>query len=213
MNAIISGRTLSRLPLYLSYLKSLEERPETITAAFIAKELGLNHVLVRKDLAFVGQGGRPRTGYITEDLIEDIERFMGYKEISKAVIVGSGKLSAGLLEYDGFREYGVEIVASFSNRRSECQNCGCIQVYPLEKMQELCGRLHVQIGIVAVPADEAQKAADVLAKSGIRVIWNLTPAHLSVPDWVLVQNDSIGASLAFLSKCLLPQKGRYAAVN
>lgn len=203
MSAAISKRTLTRLPLYLSYLKSLSDRPEKISAAAIAKELGLNDVLVRKDLAFVGPGGRPRTGYITEDLIADIEQFMGYKDINSAVIIGAGKLSAALLEYDGFIEYGLEIVAAFSSKRSECWNCVGKPFFPLERLNEICKRLNVHIGIIAVPAGEAQAAADTLVNCDIKAIWNLTSVHLNVPDTVLVENENMGASLALLSKHLL----------
>ena len=203
MRATISKRTLTRLPLYLSYLKSLADRPEKISAAVISRNLGLNHVLVRKDLAFVGPGGRPRTGYITEELIADIEQFMGYKDIHSAVIVGAGKMSAALLEYDGFMEYGLEIVSAFSMDESECFNCGGKQFLPLERLHEICCRLNVRIGIIAVPADKAQSAADYLVNSKINAIWNLTPAHLNVPDTVLVQNENMGASLALLSKHLI----------
>ncbi len=203
MSATISKRTLTRLPLYLSYLKSLSDRPEQISAAAIAKELGLSHVLVRKDLAYVGPGGRPRTGYITDELISDIERFMGYKELSSAVIIGAGKLSAALLEYDGFIEYGLEIAAAFGGGRSECLSCSGKPFFPLERLNEICSRLNVHIGIIAVPAGEAQKAADLLVESGIQAIWNLTPAHINVPDTVLVENENMGASLALLSKHLL----------
>ncbi len=210
----VSGRTLGRLPLYLSYLKSLSERPETISAAIIARQLNLNHVLVRKDLAYVGQGGRPRTGYVTEELIADIERFMGYRETSRAVVVGAGKMSEALMEYEGFSEYGLEIVALFSNRKNELQTCGCIRAFPVEKLGEICRRMHVQIGIVAVPAAEAQAAADLLADGGVRAIWNLSPAHLNVPDWVLVENENMGASLAMLSKRLCQKsKGGHQAGN
>ncbi|MEI6101207.1 MAG: redox-sensing transcriptional repressor Rex [Eubacteriales bacterium] len=201
MNGLISKRTLTRLPVYLSYLKSMNDRPVKISAAAISKELQLNHVLVRKDLAAVGQGGRPRTGYITENLIGDIERFMGYKEIKSAVIVGAGKLGTALLDYEGFSEYGIEIVAAFDMHATAEGKTGK-PVYPMNRLQEICSNLSVHIAVVTVPAEEAQPVADILVDCGISAIWNFAPVHLNVPETVLVQNENMGASLALLSKYL-----------
>ena len=74
----VSKQTLERLPLYLNYLKSLpKDEVPNISATVIAEKLGLNDVQVRKDLAMISSGGRPKIGYITADLTADIERFLG----------------------------------------------------------------------------------------------------------------------------------------
>ena len=87
----VSKQTLERLPAYLNYLKSLpEEEAPNISATIIAEELGLNDVQVRKDLAMISSGGRPKVGYITAGLIQDIEQFLGYGNADRAVIVGAG---------------------------------------------------------------------------------------------------------------------------
>ena len=69
----VSLQTIQRLPLYLSYLKSLPEKQVNVSATVIAAALGLNDVQVRKDLAMISGGGRPKVGYITESLMLDIE--------------------------------------------------------------------------------------------------------------------------------------------
>lgn len=110
----VSKQTLERLPAYLNYLKSLpEEEAPNISATIIAEELGLNDVQVRKDLAMISSGGRPKVGYITAGLIQDIEQFLGYGNADRAVIVGAGHLGQALLCYHGFSEYGLEVVAAF----------------------------------------------------------------------------------------------------
>ncbi|MGE4484714.1 MAG: winged-helix domain-containing protein [Oscillospiraceae bacterium] len=76
--APVPMRTVRRLPLYLKYLKSLPDYgPSNISATAMAKALNLNDVLVRKDLASVSSGGRPKTGYVIMNLISDIEQFLG----------------------------------------------------------------------------------------------------------------------------------------
>jgi len=58
----VSKRTLSRLPVYLEYLKTLPQQQKQISATTIAKSLGLGEVQVRKDLAKISDTGRRRTG-------------------------------------------------------------------------------------------------------------------------------------------------------
>ena len=72
----ISRTLLKRLPMYLDHLKSLPEEDGNISATSIARELGLGHVLVRKDLAKVSIEGRCRTGRSRKRLIQDIEGYL-----------------------------------------------------------------------------------------------------------------------------------------
>jgi len=190
-----------RLPSYLSYLKSLPEGDnEYVSATTVAMALGLNDVQVRKDLACVSKKGRPKLGYVTEELIKDIESFLGYDDLNDAIIVGAGRLGGALMSYDGFKEYGLNIVAAFDVDESKVgtEICGK-KVLPMDKMAELCERMKIRIGIITVPAHAAQMVCDMLVKSGIYAIWNFAPTHLKVPDNILVQQENMAASLAVLS--------------
>ena len=201
----ISKQTLNRMPAYLLYLQSLDQNDsQSVSATNIANELSLNEVQVRKDLAAVSRsGGRPRTGFVIKDLIEDIKSFLGYDDINNAVIVGAGKLGQALLSYQGFAEYGLNIIAAFDVNQSLIgQKFDQISIFPVEKMPEICRLLKIQIGIITVPAVHAQDACDRLIESGIHAIWNFAPILLSVPQDILVQNENMAISLAILSKHL-----------
>ena len=88
----ISKFMLKRLPVYLSYLKSLPaDQFVHISATTLANALGMGQVQVRKDLAMVSDGGRPKIGYLREGLIDDIEQFLGYDSTTGAVLIGAGK--------------------------------------------------------------------------------------------------------------------------
>ena len=88
----VSKSVLKRLPIYLSYLKSIPEpMPENISATTLAAALGMGEVQVRKDLAIVSNGGRPKIGYCRERLIDDIEQFLGYDNTTVAVLIGAGR--------------------------------------------------------------------------------------------------------------------------
>jgi len=69
----ISKTLLKRLPVYLEHLKSLPGEDGNISATTIARDLGMGHVLVRKDLAKISVEGRRRTGRSRKQLIQDIE--------------------------------------------------------------------------------------------------------------------------------------------
>ena len=197
----VSKQTLRRLPLYLSFLKNEQKKNiVNISSVTIAEAMRLNDVQVRKDLAAVSTGGKPKIGYFIDTLISEIEYFLGYDATDYAVLIGAGKLGGALMGYKGFQEYGLEIVAAFdSNENVVGGQIGKKPIYPLEKLPEICKEKDVKIGIITVPEDAAQKACDLLIESGILAIWNFSSVHLAVPEHILVQDENMAYSLAVLS--------------
>ena len=204
MEKEISRATLKRLPTYLSYLKALpSEASANISATALAAGLHMGEVQVRKDLALVSDGGRPKIGYNREHLIADIESFLGYGNSNDAVLIGAGKLGRALLGYGGFAEYGLNIVAAFdANDTLIGTTNGGKPIMHLSRLGEVCQRYKIKIGIITVPAEYAQGVCDLLIENGILAIWNFAPKHLNVPDGILVQNENMAASLALLCKHL-----------
>ena len=205
MTPNISKHTLQRLPMYLSYFQGLpEDAPKNISATTIAEALQLNDVQVRKDLASVSSSGKPKVGYNVKDLIAELEAFLGYNDIDNAVIVGAGSLGKALLNYSGFKAYGLNIIAAFDLCEEPTEFQGKT-VFPIAQLGSFCRKVNVHIGIITVPASSAQEICDLLVESGIRAIWNFAPVHLVVPDGILVQNENMASSLALLSNHLREQ--------
>ena len=205
MTPNISKHTLQRLPMYLSYIQGLpEDAPKNISATTIAEALQLNDVQVRKDLASVSSSGKPKVGYNVKDLIAELEAFLGYNDIDNAVIVGAGSLGKALLNYSGFKAYGLNIIAAFDLCEEPTEFQGKT-VFPIAQLGSFCRKVNVHIGIITVPASSAQEICDLLVESGIRAIWNFAPVHLVVPDGILVQNENMASSLALLSNHLREQ--------
>ena len=204
MISAVSRQTISRLPVYLGYLRSLEGSLPTISATAIAEALSLNDVQVRKDLASVSSSGKPKVGYNVKDLIAELEAFLGYNDIDNAVIVGAGSLGKALLNYSGFKAYGLNIIAAFDLCEEPTEFQGKT-VFPIAQLGSFCRKVNVHIGIITVPASSAQEICDLLVESGIRAIWNFAPVHLVVPDGILVQNENMASSLALLSNHLREQ--------
>ena len=202
----ISKSVLKRLPGYLAYLKNMPENaPLHISATALANALGMGEVQVRKDLAMVSDGGRPKIGYLRESLIDDIEQFLGYDNTTDAVLIGAGKLGQALMAYKGFDEYGLNILAAFDIAPKMDMTEEGKPIYSMDQLSHFLRTNKVLMGIVTVPAEHAQEAADHLIAGGIKAIWNFAPTHLEVPEGILVQTENMATSLAVLSVHLQAQ--------
>ena len=194
----IPKATLGRLPQYLEYLKSLPEIRRTISATAIAKALSLGDVQVRKDLAVVSGAGKPKIGYETDKLITDIESHLGCERLTNAVLVGAGKLGRALLDYDGFEDFGVKIIAGFDCNETVLTK-GTKDILPIRDIEVYCREHDVKLGIITVGQGSAQDVCDKLVESGIKAIWNFAPVTLKVPNGVLLKQENLALSLAYLN--------------
>ena len=198
---ILSKQALKRLPVYMSYLKSVDtQQVEYISSSTVAEALDMNDVQVRKDLAAVCKtAGIPKKGFVVRDLIGGISDFLGYSQGNDAILIGAGNLGMALMSYRGFDNYGINIVAAFDSRPEVIDNK---KVFDISRLDEICKKLNVKIGIITVPDTAAQKVCDLLVKSGILAIWNFAPTHIKAPEEILVQNENMASSLALLSNHL-----------
>lgn len=197
----ISKAMLKRLSLYLVELKQLDsDSSPYISASAIAERLGLNEVQVRKDLASVSSGGKPKLGFSVRELISSIESKLGCNDINNAVIVGAGKLGQALMKYEGFIQYGLNIVAAFDidPKIISPEN----KIYPMKDLKEMCRQMNIHIGIITVPGQYAQEVCNMLTEDGVIAILNFAPVTLSVPSGTLLQNENMALSLAVLSNSL-----------
>ena len=194
----ISVLSLQRLPKYLRVLKKLQENDvEYISSTYIANELKLNSIQVRKDLAYVSSNdGKARIGFKVSELIDDIENFLDLNNIKDAIVVGAGSLGHALMNYKGF-ENNINIIMAFDNDHRKCDNK---KVFHIDKLENLIKRMNIHIAIMTLPKENAQEVCDRLVKSGIRGIWNFSPVTLKVPETVKVRNEDLSSSLAVLLK-------------
>ncbi len=200
--ASVAKATLSRLPMYLQYLKALPcESNPTISATTIAKALELGEVQVRKDLGSISGDGKPKIGYVTSELIDKLESFLGLNDRSNVVIVGAGTLGKGLLNYNGFSNYGLDIVAAFDSDNKKVGKFDNEKIiYPMDQFESFCKEVNVRIGIITVPERSAQEVCDRMVQCGIKAIWNFAPCSLTVPKDILLQQENLAHSLAYLNE-------------
>ncbi len=202
----ISKSVLKRLPGYLAYLKTGSNNGSIyISATALANALGMGEVQVRKDLAMVSNGGRPKIGYLRDRLIDDIEQFLGYDNTTDAVLIGAGKLGQALCGYSGFEAYGLNILAAFDENPTASHTQEGKPIYPMSELQNFCKANKVLMGIITVPAQNAQEVCDQLIACGIKAVWSFAASHLEVPKGILVQYENMATSLAVLSMHLQAQ--------
>ena len=199
----ISKATLGRLPSYLEFLRNLPpDKVPSISATAIAKHLGLGEVQVRKDLAAVSGAGKPKLGYVTAELVEKLEDFLGCNQLTSAVLVGAGKLGRALLQYDEFEKYGVKISAAFDSNERAISLGSKTEILPINQFEYFCKTQNIKLGIITVGEGSAQAVCDQMVKSGITAIWNFAPCKLNVPASILLQNENLALSLAHLNNQL-----------
>ena len=199
----ITKATLGRLPHYLQFLRELSvDDVPYISATVIAKKLSLGEVQVRKDLSAVSGEGKPKVGYKTVDLIKTLEAHLGQGDMTNAVLVGAGKLGKALLEFDDFEDYGVKIIAAFDCNETAIRYNRSIEILPMNDFDEYCKQNNVRIGIITVGEGSAQNVCDQMIESGITAIWNFAPCNLDVPDGILLKQERLALSLAYLNNKL-----------
>ena len=202
---VVPKSTLSRLPLYYSHIYKLQQEGEKhVSAAAIAQSLNLNPVLVRKDLSGVSSvEGKPRAGFEIDTLLKDLSEFLGYNKVDEAILVGVGSLGRLILTNKEFSSMGLDITVGFDKDPNLVGlQIGSKYILPMEKMESYIKRTGVKIGIITVPADQAQSVCDQRVECGILAIWNFAFTLLNVPKGILVKNENLPSSLAVLSQQL-----------
>lgn len=175
---------VSRLSLYLRELQHLvREGRATVSSSQLGKRLGVTDAQVRKDLAYFGHFGHPGIGYRCDELIAEIRRILGTDRQWIVTMVGVGNMGRALLRYKGFAAQGFRIVAAFDvDPRIVGSKIEGIPVFDLQQLAEIVRQQHVQLGMITVPATQAQQVANQLVAAGIAGIVNFAPVALSLPE-------------------------------
>ncbi len=196
-----SRASVGRLSLYLRRLEDLErESAATVSSVQLGDAVGVTDAQVRKDLAHIGSLGQPGIGYPIPDLITAIRRGLGLDREWAVAVVGIGNLSRALLRYRGFPQRGFRIVALFDTDASKIgQTLDGLPIHSLEELPEILAKCKAELGLVAVPAEAAQKVADALVAAGIRGLLNFAPAVLRLPPHVSLVSVDLTVQLEQLA--------------
>src|SRR5581483_7564453 len=179
----IPSVVIDRLPLYARVLDNLEQEGQTVVSS---QELGIRlnvtPAQIRKDLSYFGRFGKQGRGYNVSRLLEELRRILGLDHQWRMALVGVGRLGRAILGYEGFMPQGFKLVAAFdSDEATIGQELGEIRIDDVANLETVLEEQPVDIGIVAVTAEEAQSVIDALVGCGIRSILNFAPIAAHVP--------------------------------
>ncbi len=162
----------------------------------LARLAGVTAAQVRRDIMAVGYSGSPSKGYDVEELMESIGRFLDGPEDEKVALVGVGNLGRAIMAYFGGRRPNLSIGAAFDidpeKARRVIHGCRC---YSMADLEDVVAKEGIRVGVITVPAVEAQAVCDRLVRAGVYGILNFAPVALRVPDGVFVELIDMAMSL------------------
>ncbi|WNQ09250.1 redox-sensing transcriptional repressor Rex [Paenibacillus aurantius] len=197
----ISEAVVRRLPIYLRYLNELRMKDvQTVSSQDLGHKLDLNPAQIRKDLAYFGEFGKKGIGYDVGYLIEKIRQILKLDQYINVALVGAGNLGRALSNYNAYLKDNMKIVAVFDSMPDKIgQQINNLTVKPMSELVETIQANKVRIGIITVPASEAQKVADDFVKSGVEAILNFAPIIIRVPAEIRVHYADFTTELQSLA--------------
>ncbi|MVP00001.1 redox-sensing transcriptional repressor Rex [Paenibacillus lutrae] len=197
----ISEAVVKRLPIYLRFLNELAMKNVlTVSSQDLGQKLNLNPAQIRKDLAYFGEFGKKGIGYDVNYLIEKIRQILKLDRQLPVALVGAGNLGRALCNYNIYLRDQMKIVAIFDVSADKInQTINNMNVQPMEHLAETIRAMKIRIGIITVPAAEAQNVANEFVKAGIEAILNFAPSILKVPPEIRVHHADFTAELQSLA--------------
>jgi len=194
---MVSHRTVGRLTLYWRTLRDLARENQSHTYShFLASKARVTPAQVRRDLMVVGYTGTPAHGYAVGQLKKHIEALLFPKTVQGVALAGVGNIGRALLKFFSGRRETLKILASFErNPEKYDRMIGGCPCYSIEKTEDVIRRLGISVGIIAVPAEEAQSVTDLFVKAGISGILNFARTPLQVPPGVYVEDIDLAMSM------------------
>lgn len=194
---MIPDKTIGRLSLYRRLLnRLLAEGARNVYSHQLAVIAGVTPAQVRRDIMSIGYSGNPNRGYDIIELVGSIGQSLDDPSGQRAALVGAGNLGRALLTYFSGRRPKLSIVATFDSDPLKfdrvIQGCRC---YDDARIPEVVAEQGITIGVITVPAVEAQKVATLLVRAGITGLVNFAPVRLTVPSPVYVEDIDLTMSL------------------
>jgi redox-sensing transcriptional repressor len=181
---------IERLPLYLGVLIQLrQDGQSTVSSARLGELTDVNPAQIRRDLTHFGSFGKRGVGYDIVTLVDRVQRILGADHVHRLALVGAGNLGSAIANYNGLRQHGFHVTAIFDRDPHKVgMRIGDIIVQHIDDLARTVEDQNIRIGVVAVPPEAAQEAADQLTAAGVRIMLNYTPVIVRVPPSVTLHN-------------------------
>ena len=189
----------ARLSRYLQVLSQARKMgKERISSQEIAEYTNINATQIRRDLSAFGRFGKRGVGYRTDALLEEIRKILRTQGQHNIALAGAGRLGSAIASSPIFAEHGITVAAIFeSDPEKVGQRVGDMTVNSIDDVADICRERNIIVGVIAVPAESAQEAADALIGAGVKIVFNYSEALLDVPADVNVHTSNPAVDLLY----------------
>ena len=186
----VPGVVVLRLPLYVRELADmLKLEKKVVSSQQLGERLQMTPAQIRKDLSYFGKFGKQGRGYPIPYLIKQLRNVLGLERKWNCCLIGVGRLGRAVISYPGFTPEGFHILAAFDDNADQIgQQVGELTIQPIKDMERTIKENNISIGIVTVPALNAQQVIDRMVACGLKSILNYAPIGLHIPRTVQIRN-------------------------
>ena len=207
---VVSPAVIRRLPRYFRYLRELiREGKMRISSGELSERMHVTASQIRQDLNCFGGFGQQGYGYNVNYLYAKICDLLGVSAGLSTIIIGAGDLGRALTRSSMFEKRGVDIIAMFDvDTNLIGKTIGDVTVYSMDELEHFFETHTVDMAVLTLPKDQAEKEAERLLALGVKGFWNFTGKELSYEPYAVVENVHLGDSLMFLNYdiCRLKEK-------
>lgn len=189
----------ARLSRYLQVLTQARKMgKDRISSQEIAEYTNINATQIRRDLSSFGRFGKRGVGYRTDALLDEIRKILRTQGQHNLALVGAGRLGSAIASSPIFAEHGIHIAAIFDKDPEKVgERVGELRASSMLDIAQICRDRNIIVGVIAVPAESAQNAADALIDAGVKIIFNYSEALLDTPADVVVHSSNPAAELLY----------------
>src|SRR5688572_29158724 len=189
----------ARLSRYLQVLTQAKKMgKERISSQEMSDYTNINATQIRRDLSAFGKFGKRGVGYSVDGLLAEIRKILRTQGQHNIALVGAGRLGQAIASSPIFAEHGINIAAVFDKDPELVgRSVGGLTVTPYSNLRQMVRDNNIIVGVLAVPADQAQEVANDLIDAGVKIIFNYSEALLDVPADVAVHASNPAVELLY----------------
>jgi redox-sensing transcriptional repressor len=189
----------ARLSRYLQVLTQAKKMgKDRISSQEISDYTNINATQIRRDLSAFGKFGKRGVGYNIDSLLGEIRKILRTQGQHNIALIGAGRLGQAIASSSIFGEHGINIAAVFDTDPAKIgDSVGNVHVTEYARLKDVVREKNIIVGVLAVPAESAQLAADDLIASGVRIVFNYSEALLDVPSDVQVHTSNPAVELLY----------------
>jgi redox-sensing transcriptional repressor len=171
---------------------------DRISSQEISDYTNINATQIRRDLSAFGKFGKRGVGYKTEALLDEIRKILRTHGQHNIALVGAGRLGQAIASSTIFAEHGINIAAVFDVDPDKVgRTVDGTLVSDYSRLKEIVREKNIIVGVLAVPPESAQRAANDLVAAGVKILFNYSEALLDVPQDVAVHTSNPAVELLY----------------